>query len=498
MLDDANELADFHSIQRYLKDPFDPDRARRPGTVLVLPSMTMEPAGLAKIPGVGHYEERLLCMLQLLRDPLTRIVYVTSEPLDPAVVRYALSLVLSLPDRPGERLRLIDCGNRDPIPLTDKVLRRPQLLSVIRSAMPEPKDACIVAFTGSALERRLAVRLGTPLYAADPALAWLGTKTGSRRVFGEAGVPVVPGFSALGDERAVVDALAALRNGDPRLRAALIKLNDSFGAGGNALFSYDGAPTAGLTGWIRRELPRRVKFASPPDTWDSYRARLASMGAVVERFVTAARTRSPSVQVAISPDGVPAVLATQDQLFTGPVDQIYVGGTFPALAGYRREIQRLALRAGAALAARSVVGPMSIDFLCVRTEHGWQHYGLEINLRMGGGTAPRMLLHGLVNGQFEPASGAYRGPDGVHRCYFATDRLQSRRYRGLRPAAVVDATVRAGEHFDSASGTGVAFYMLGALDIGRLGVVAIDTTPPGAARRYRQVVDILDNLPAHA
>ena len=80
MLDDANELADFHSIQRYLKDPFDPDRARRPGTVLVLPSMTMEPAGLAKIPGVGHYEERLLCMLQLLRDPLTRIVYVTSEP----------------------------------------------------------------------------------------------------------------------------------------------------------------------------------------------------------------------------------------------------------------------------------------------------------------------------------------------------------------------------------------------------------------------------------
>jgi hypothetical protein len=35
--------------------------------------------------------------------------------------------------------------------------------------------------------------------------------------------------------------------------------------------------------------------------------------------------------------------------------------------------------------------------------------------------------------------------------------------------------------------------MLGALEIGRLGVVAIDRTPAAATRRYEQVVKMLDD-----
>ncbi len=57
----------FRQLQRRLRDPFDPIGDRRPGTVVVLPSMTLDHAGLAKIPGVRHYEERWLVFLQLLR-----------------------------------------------------------------------------------------------------------------------------------------------------------------------------------------------------------------------------------------------------------------------------------------------------------------------------------------------------------------------------------------------------------------------------------------------
>ncbi len=483
----------FRRLQQRLRDPFDQLDHRRPGTVVVLPSMTLDHAGLAKIPGVQHYEERLLVFLQLLRRPTTRIVYVTSDTLGPVVLEYALDLVSSLPNWHGRRrLTLFDCADREPAPLTEKILRLPDLLQKIRQAIGDPLDACLVAFNGSPFERDLALQLGIPLYAADPELSRLGSKSGSRRVFAESGVTVADGFEDLRDEHDVADALATLRTRDPSLRQAMIKLNDSFGAGGNVLFSFDGAPETGLARWISSELPRRAVFASPPDSWECYLAKLVAMGAVVERFVDASETRSPSAQLLISPAGTVRILSTQDQLFSGAANQIFIGGTFPADAEYRVEIQELALRVGKTLAAKSVVGLLSIDFLSSRIATGWRHYGIEINLRMGGGTAPYFLLHGLVEGEFDAQSGNYLGPDGEPRCFFATDRLQHDRYRVLRPDDVVDAALCNNLHYSGATRDGTAFYMLGALEIGRLGVVAIDRTCACATRRYEKVVAMLD------
>ena len=489
----GSPVLDFHQLQRRLRDPFDPLGDRRPGTVVVLPSMTLDHSGLVKIPGVRHYEERWLVFLQLLRQPETRVVYVTSDKLDPIVLEYALDLVSSLPNWHGRRrLTLFDCADRELAPLTKKILSLPNLVQEIRQAIDDPLDACLVAFNGSPFERELAVQLGIPLYAADPELSYLGSKSGSRRVFAESDVTVADGFEDLRDEHDVVDALAELRTRDQRLRQAMIKLNDGFGAGGNVLFSFDGAPKAGLHRWIAEELPRRAVFASPPDSWEHYLGKLVAMGAVVERFVAASETRSPSAQLMLSPAGTVRILSTQDQLFSGAANQIFVGGTFPADAEYRGEIQELALRVGKTLAAKSIVGLLSVDFLSARTAAGWQHYGLEINLRMGGGTAPYFLLHGLVEGEFEAQSGNYLGPDGEPRCFFATDRLQHDRYRVLGPSDVVDAALRHGLHYRGATRDGAAFYMLGALEIGRLGVVAVDRTCASATVRYKQVVAMLD------
>ncbi len=483
----------FRRLQRRIRDPFDPSMDRRPGTIVVLPSMTLDHAGLAKIPGVRHYEERLLVLLQLLRRPQTRIIYLTSDELDPVVVEYALDLVCSLPNwHARRRLTLFDCADREPAPLTEKILRRPELIAQIRQAIADPLDACVLAFNGSSFERDLALRLGIPLYAPDPDLSHLGSKSGSRRVFVESGVPVAEGFEELRDQHDVAEALAMLRTRDPDLRQAMIKLNDSFGAGGNVLFSFDGAPESGLCSWIANQLPRRAVFASPPDTWERYLAKLNAMGAVVERFVTASQTRSPSAQLIISPAGTARILSTQNQLFAGAANQIFIGGTFPADAAYRADIQDFALRVGQTLAARSVVGVLSVDFLSACTGASWRHYGLEINLRMGGGTAPYFLLNGLVDGEFDVQSGNYLGPDGQPRCYFATDRLQHDRYRVLGPDEVVDAALRTGLHYRGATGEGTAFYMLGALEIGRLGVISVDRTAEAAALRYNKVVAMLD------
>src|ERR671937_2698510 len=65
------------------------------GTVVVLPSLSFPTAELRKIVGIGWYEERLLFLLLLLRRRNVRLVYLTSMPIDPAIVDYYLSF---LPD----------------------------------------------------------------------------------------------------------------------------------------------------------------------------------------------------------------------------------------------------------------------------------------------------------------------------------------------------------------------------------------------------------------
>ena len=48
---------------------------------------------LAKVLGGLHYEERQLAMLMLLRLPNTRVVFVSSTPIEPAIVDYYLGLL---------------------------------------------------------------------------------------------------------------------------------------------------------------------------------------------------------------------------------------------------------------------------------------------------------------------------------------------------------------------------------------------------------------------
>ena len=82
--------------QRLVSDP------RAPQTVVVVPSLSLDAEELAKISGVHHYEERMLCLLLLLRMPRTQVVYVTSTPIPQPIVDYYLHL---LPGIPGEHAR---------------------------------------------------------------------------------------------------------------------------------------------------------------------------------------------------------------------------------------------------------------------------------------------------------------------------------------------------------------------------------------------------------
>src|SRR4051794_21779322 len=263
-------------------------------TIVVVHSVSLDvPEQL--IPVFPAYEERFLCLvLSLLRAPRSRVVYVTSQPIHPRVLDYFFSLVPDL-DTPDARSRfdavsLVDGRNE---PLARKLLQRPGAIRRIRSLVSDPESAVILPFCMTDDEAELAVRLGLPIYGSDPALNWLGTKTGSRRVFEEEGVPHPVGLEVEG-ERDVLAALRELRARSRRARRAILKLDDGVSGLGNAILDLDNAE-AGLRGALQLE--------DDEATAEAYMEALDAGGGIVEEMIEGEVFRSPSVQLRLSPAG---------------------------------------------------------------------------------------------------------------------------------------------------------------------------------------------------
>lgn len=493
---DDDERREFAALQQRLAPLFRrvfPDRCA-PQTVVVIPSLSLDREELTKLTGASHYEERLLCMLMLLRLPRTNVVYVTSEPIAATIIDYYLHLLPGIPvSHARRRLTLLSCHDASPDILTAKILARPRLLERIRSVIADPWSAHMTCFNATPLERQLAVRLGIPLYACDPDLCDLGTKSGSREVFRRSGVSFPEGFERLRDMDDVALALAELRRRQHGVRRAVVKLEEGFSGEGNAIFTFDGAPNGrALARWVRSVLPARLKFVAPEETWDHYSERFAQMGGIVESYVEG-WSRSPSVQCRIDPLGRASIISTHDQLLGGACGQVYQGCVFPADEAYAAGIQQAALRVADVLAGDGVLGRFGVDFMAVRRDSGWDIHATEINLRKGGTTHPYLMLQFLTNGAYDPDSGVYRTPTGRACCYYASDNVGDPAYRGLTPDDLIDIAVNNDLHFHAATQQGVTFHLIGALSqFGKLGTVCIGETRADAERYFRATVAVLD------
>jgi PGM1 C-terminal domain len=460
-------------------------------TSVVVPSMTLDQNELRKLVGASYYEERLLFLLIRLRNPKAHVVYVTSQPVHPLILDYYLTLLMGIPaSHARTRVTMLCAHDSSPRPLTQKILERPRLLQRIRQAIQDPSQAYLTVFNSTPLERKLAVLLGIPLNGLDPKLQYLGTKSGSRKIFREAGVEMATGFEDVNTEGDVVDALRELRRCKPVARRAIIKLNESFSGEGNALCSIpadsgDESAQQALTS---------LDFAVATETRESYFEKLSAMGGVVEEFLEARQKASPSAQLRTSPDGNVLLISTHDQILGGPCGQGYVGCTFPAHDGYRMRVQELGLRIGRVLADHGVVSRFGVDFLATRQtrREPWEVTSLEINLRVVGTTHPFLALRFLTGGELNPATGLFHSLSRRAKYYKATDNLQSEAYRGLLPEDLIEILTVNQLHYDQRTESGVLFHLIGAVsEFGKFGVTAIANSPAEAQELYDRTLAVL-------
>ncbi len=467
-------------------------RAEEPYTSVVVPSMTLDSTELAKIEAASFYEERLLFLLIRLRNPQAQMVYVTSQPVHPVILEYYFQLMAGIPaSHARSRLTLLCANDASPRPLTEKILERPRLIQRIRYGIRDVSRAYMTVISATPLERKLAVLLGIPLNGVDPRLQPLGTKSGSRKVFREAGVSLPAGREDLRSRDDAIEALEELKGANPRLRRAVIKLNEGFSGSANAVFQYPKNPGPAA---IRNSLAS-LSFSEPEETPESYFARLPEMGGVVEEMIEGGEIASPSAQLRIDPYGRVELLSTHDQILGGPTGQTYLGCRFPAADSYRDALRQTARTIGAVLAGKGVVSRLGIDFLARRREGAgdWDLFALEINLRIGGTTHPFLALKFLTGGRIDRVTGLFHSPSGLPKFYRSTDNLKSPAYRGLCPEDLIDITTANHLHYDHGRETGVLFHLIGALSqYGKLGLTAIGNSHAEADSTYGRALEILD------
>jgi hypothetical protein len=445
--------------------------------MVVLSSISFPSEELRKITAICYYEERLLCTLLGLEDRDLSIVYVTALPIHPDIVSYYLSFTAD-PDDARSRVKFVSVGDPEPRGLSEKLLDHPEVIDEIRSLVPEPERAFVLPFMVTEWEKRVCDRLRLPLYGPLPEHATLGSKSGSRRISRQAGVPVLAGTEDLFTLDALEQALTALTSGARDPRSAVVKLNNGFSGQGNAILHL-----ALLESPVDRSA---TVFCAEEESWTSYKRKIEAEGAIVEELIRHPDATSPSVQLRIRPGSEVEVLSTHDQILGGPDGQIYLGCRFPARREYRLEIQEYARRIAEILAAEGVIGSFGIDFVVVPCDGGYETYLSEINLRMGGTTHPFLMAAGVTRGTYSESSGELL-VDGRPIHYVASDNLKSPNYLGLEPRQLLDALAAAGLAFDPIAKRGTTLHLLGALEgFGKLGALCIADSAEEAIAMYEQ------------
>ncbi len=506
MLHISNEqLEQFRYLQSDLRDRWkcvEGDESDKSDVdILVIPSLTLDQRELKKIEGSEHYEERLLFSLIRLWNPRNRLIYVTSVPLHPSIIDYYLQLLPGIPfSHARNRLLLLSTYDSSLKPLTEKILERPRLLKHIRQALRVDKSF-MICFNSTDFEAQLSLKLGVPLYAAAPDVQIWGTKSGSRQIFAEAGVPHPDGSLSMWNVADLAEAAAGLWERQPDLKRMVVKLNEGISGEGNALLDLRQIPQVAPPKANHKKRVAAItqsfnnmSFQAKQEVWSTFSERIPELGAIVEAFVEGEIKLSPSVQGRVTPTGEIEILSTHDQILGGPDGQVYLGCKFPASDDYRLQLQEFGLRIGQKLAEKGALERYGVDFITVMQDDGtWDIQTIEINLRKGGTTHPFMTLKLLTNGRYDLSTGLFYSQQGRPKYYIATDNLQKDRYRGLLPNDLMDIIADHRLHFDTGTETGTVFHLMGCLsEFGKLGLTSIGDSPEQAEEIYNKVVKVLD------
>lgn len=501
--------------QLFLYEKIARDNYRGERTIIVLSGLNFNQMELEKTPYLSRYEEKFLFFLLSLRFSRTRVIYVTSRVLPEYLINYYLDII-SDDDKEKKdmrrRLIVVNLNNLERKPVAYKLLKSSYAIRKIESYIFNYKTTYIRCYSSTDYEKRVALKLGVPLYGIDSKLIYYGTKSGSIHTFKKTKVPSIDGFIHLESKEKLIEAIARLTQKYPEQSKLIIKIEDFPAGEGNVIFSLDKLKNLNkgkLTSFTKikkavgdflykcceqsEKLPHK-KFSYYFSTIEKYFEQFERDGGIVELYLDAEEKYSPSCQVRILPNRNIKILSTHDQVLAGKFKTEFTGCYFPARKEYRREITNYAYRVAKYLAKKGVIGRFAVDFLAFRNnqKEKFKLFAIEINLRKGGTTHPYELTRSATGALYSRKTGLLSvGKNNIY--YYASDNIRNKKWASKSPKKLIELIKNKDLNFNRITKRGVIIHLFSILrEDGRFGATFIATSPKKVDKLYQKTLTILN------
>lgn len=250
-------------------------------------------------------------------------------------------------------------------------------------------------------------------------------------------------------------------------------------------------------------------------SWREYAAAFARSGGVIEASPLQISS-SPSVNLAIAPDGAITIGSAHEQIFSSTYT--FIGAAFPQTAVPYPALREASLAIGRACYERGVVGHVGVDFVSFFDADGQiRIWAVDLNLRLTPTAVSFTFFDFLVGGVFDPATGRYltaaRGAGAAaaaaeagaatvvpQRSYVMNEMLYHPQLASIHHSAFFNQCRLRGVSFDLEERTGTVFNLMDSFVGGVLGILTVGTSLLDALRKFADCLDFMQKQvgPANA
>lgn len=356
-------------------------------------------------------------------------------------------------------------------------------------------------FEPSAMTEAFAKELGLETDQAPSTTLAIGSKFGSKQIFNACGIDQPRGTSECHNLGDFTKEIAYLLQQEPEAKKLILKLSSTlYGAGqGNALFDVSGIERSNTLETILEQVQttlveENVEVIDKKLGWQGFVEEIFKAGIIAELYIEGKYKETPSAQGSVQKDGTVTLVSVHEQRFAAN-KQTYIGSFYPANDAYRDRVGDLFKLIAAQSYTQGHIGPISVDFLCVRDSENedWHILPMEINNRLTGTAHGFRIVTSLLGVRPNEASPKLQ-MNGETRVYLASDSIYKPEYTILRPAAVIDAIRASNVHYDDNRHKGAVLYMLSGLSYGKCGAVVIGTTEDECMAMQADIYKVLDDL----